>query len=209
MCVMSLKGALGTDAIHRLLWAKRSQVQPMCECMLSRFSHVWLFVTPWTVAPQAPLSTGFSSKNTGVGFHFLFQGIFPSQGSNPHLLPPELAGRFFTTVLPGKPWGEMKGPWFCLMAKLLLFCLVRFPFCIFSLFWLNSFFGIWRLTFFYRQEVGCVCGGCSALGSPPRVLLCYTGQTPTKGALLQSPPLLASATAVLTCSCLSGWHLRT
>ena len=29
-------------------------------CMLSCFSHVWLFVTLWTVACQAPLSMGFS-----------------------------------------------------------------------------------------------------------------------------------------------------
>ena len=28
----------------------------------------------------------FSGKNTGVGCHFLLQGIFPTQGSNPHLL---------------------------------------------------------------------------------------------------------------------------
>ena len=28
----------------------------------------------------------FSDKNTGVGYHFLLQGIFPTQGSNPHLL---------------------------------------------------------------------------------------------------------------------------
>ena len=28
-------------------------------CMLSRFSCVWLFMTPWTVAHQAPLSVGF------------------------------------------------------------------------------------------------------------------------------------------------------
>ena len=28
----------------------------------------------------------FPSKNTGVGCHFLLQGIFPTQGSNPHLL---------------------------------------------------------------------------------------------------------------------------
>ena len=27
-----------------------------------------------------------SGKNTGVGIHALFQGIFPSQGSNPYLL---------------------------------------------------------------------------------------------------------------------------
>ena len=29
---------------------------------------------------------GFSGKNSGGGCHFLFQGIFPTQGSNPHLL---------------------------------------------------------------------------------------------------------------------------
>ena len=30
-------------------------------------------VTLWTAARQAPLSLGFSSKNTGVGCHFLLQ----------------------------------------------------------------------------------------------------------------------------------------
>ena len=39
-------------------------------------------VTPWTVAHQAPLSIGFPSKNTGVGCHFLLQGIVPTQESN-------------------------------------------------------------------------------------------------------------------------------
>ena len=29
---------------------------------------------------------GLSSMNTGVGCHFLLQGIFPTQRSNPHLL---------------------------------------------------------------------------------------------------------------------------
>ena len=32
--------------------------------MLSGFSCVWLFVTPWTVAHQIPLSLGSPSKNT-------------------------------------------------------------------------------------------------------------------------------------------------
>ena len=58
----------------------------MCACVLSRFSHVLLLTTPWTVARQAPLSMEFSNKNTGVGCHFLLQGIFLTQGSNPHLL---------------------------------------------------------------------------------------------------------------------------
>ena len=44
----------------------------------SLFSCVRLFVTPWTVAQQDPLSMGFSSKNTGAGCCFLLQGIFPA-----------------------------------------------------------------------------------------------------------------------------------
>ena len=36
--------------------------------------------TPWTVAPQVPLSIEFSSKNTGVGCHSLLQRIFLTQG---------------------------------------------------------------------------------------------------------------------------------
>ena len=47
---------------------------------------VWFFVTPWTVAHQAPLSMEFSCKNTGVGCHFLPQGIFLTQGLNLSLL---------------------------------------------------------------------------------------------------------------------------
>ena len=37
---------------------------------------VQLFGIPWTVAHQAPLSVEFSRQNTGVGCHFLHQGIF-------------------------------------------------------------------------------------------------------------------------------------
>ena len=48
-------------------------------------SRVRLFVIPWTVAHQAPRSMGFSGMNTGVGCHFLLQGIFLTQGSNPGL----------------------------------------------------------------------------------------------------------------------------
>ena len=44
----------------------------VCVCMLS---HVRLFVTPWTVALQAPLSMR-------ILCHFLLRGILPTQGSN-------------------------------------------------------------------------------------------------------------------------------
>ena len=64
---------------------------------VTSLSRVWLIATPWTTAYQAPLSTGFSRKNTGVGCHSLLQGIFLIQRSNSRVLAaPVLAGRFFT-----------------------------------------------------------------------------------------------------------------
>ena len=45
-------------------------------------SRVRIFVTPWTIACQAPLSMGFSSQEYWSGLHFLLQGIFLSQESN-------------------------------------------------------------------------------------------------------------------------------
>ena len=52
-------------------------------CMLSHFNCVQLCATLWTVAHQSSHSMGFPGKNTGVGWHFLLQGIFPTLGSNP------------------------------------------------------------------------------------------------------------------------------
>ena len=49
-----------------------------CRC----FSRVGLYATPWTVACQAPLSIEFFKQEC----HFLLQGIFPTQGLDPHLL---------------------------------------------------------------------------------------------------------------------------
>ena len=44
-------------------------------------SRVRLFATPWTVAYQKS-PWDFPGKTTGVGCHFLLQGILPTQGSN-------------------------------------------------------------------------------------------------------------------------------
>ena len=49
-------------------------------------SHVRLFVTPWTVAHQAPPSMEFSRQEYWSGLPFLLQGIFPTRVSNPGLL---------------------------------------------------------------------------------------------------------------------------
>ena len=45
-----------------------------------------LFATPQTVACQVLCPRAFPGKNIGLGCHFLLQGIFPTQGSNPGLL---------------------------------------------------------------------------------------------------------------------------
>ena len=42
--------------------------------------------TSWTVTRQASCPGNSPGKNTGVGRHVLLRGIFPTQGSNPHLL---------------------------------------------------------------------------------------------------------------------------
>ena len=48
--------------------------------------RVRLFVTPWTVAHQAPLSMRFSRQEYQVGCHSLLQRLFPTQGLNLSLL---------------------------------------------------------------------------------------------------------------------------
>ena len=63
----------------RISHAHSSKRVCVCECMLS---HAQLFTTPWAAA--CPWDS--PGKNTGAGCHFLLQGIFLTQGSNPRLL---------------------------------------------------------------------------------------------------------------------------
>ena len=76
-------------------------------CLLSRFSHVWLFVTLWTVAHQALLSMGFSKQEY---WRSLLQGIFSIQGLKlcpESVTSPALAGRCFTTRATWEaPWSS-------------------------------------------------------------------------------------------------------
>ena len=57
----------------------------MVKVKVKLLSLVRFFETPWAVTYQAPLSMGFSGNSPGVDCHFLLQGIFPTQGSNPGL----------------------------------------------------------------------------------------------------------------------------
>ena len=63
--------------------------------VLSCFGCVWLFVTPWTVTRQAPLSIGFSRQEYWSGLPC----PPPRDLRNPGIKPgsPALAGRFFTS----------------------------------------------------------------------------------------------------------------
>ena len=67
-------------------------------------SSIQLFVTPWTVACQAPLSMKFSRQEYWSGLPFPSLGDHPDPGIEPvSLVSSVLAGRFFSTAPPGKP----------------------------------------------------------------------------------------------------------
>ena len=67
-------------------------------CLLSRFSHAWLFGTIWTVAHQAPLSMGFSRQQYWNGLPCPPPGDLSNPGIEPGSLKSHaLAARFFTT----------------------------------------------------------------------------------------------------------------
>ena len=57
-------------------------------CMLSHFSRVKLFATPWIISHQAPLSMPSSRQEHWSGSPFPSQGIFLTQELNPRLLHP-------------------------------------------------------------------------------------------------------------------------
>ena len=66
--------------------------------VLSRFCRIWLCVTLWTVAPQAPLSMGFSRQGYWSGFPCPPPGDRSDWGIEPASLTSfALAGGFFTT----------------------------------------------------------------------------------------------------------------
>ena len=63
--------------------------------------------TPWTVACQVPLSMGFLRQEYWSGLTFPPPGDLPDPGIK-HTWP-ALAGRFFTTESPGKPFVYVPG----------------------------------------------------------------------------------------------------
>ena len=68
-----------------------------CVCVLS---HASLFVTPWTVARQASLSTEFSRQE--------YWSELPCSSPGIGFVSPALAGGFFTAVPLGKPAAQSR-----------------------------------------------------------------------------------------------------
>ena len=71
--------------------------------VLSRFSHVPLFVTPWTAARQAPLSMGSPSKNPRRRLPSAPPEDPPYPGTKWSPAAPALAVGLFTTEPPKCP----------------------------------------------------------------------------------------------------------
>ena len=74
------------NTIHKLYEASFHFIQlRLCCCAV--LSHSCPTLRPHGLQPaRIPCPRDFPGKNTGVGCHFLLQGIFPTQGLNPQLL---------------------------------------------------------------------------------------------------------------------------
>ena len=90
-----------------------NEVEPLMRSwtsgLMSSWVHacccVWLFITLWTVTHQVPLSMGFPRQEYWSGLPLPSPGDLPDPGTEHMSLA--LAGGFFATELPGKPYITM------------------------------------------------------------------------------------------------------
>ena len=86
-------------------------------------SYVRLFLTPWTVAGQAPRSLGFPRQEYWGGVAISSPRDLPNPGTEP--ASPALAGEFFTT----EPPGELKLKCYSPLEEFHIFSLIDLYYC--------------------------------------------------------------------------------
>ena len=77
------RGSKLSCAFHKGIHPIHEGSSLMRVCVLSRFSRVWLFVTLWAVARQAPLSKGFSKQEYWSRLPCPPPGDLPDPGMEP------------------------------------------------------------------------------------------------------------------------------
>ena len=106
-CHFLLQGIFLTQGLNlhfrKLLHCRRILYRLRHQCVCVSRSVVSDSATPWTVAHQAPLSTGFSRQEYWSGLLFPSPGDLPDPGTEPVSYISCIAGGFFTTEPPGKP----------------------------------------------------------------------------------------------------------
>ena len=88
------------ETISKVKW------QPSEWEKVKSVSRVWLFETPWTVAYQAPLSTGFSRQEYRSGLPLPSPGDLPDPRIE--LRSPTFQADTLTSESPGKPKVKVK-----------------------------------------------------------------------------------------------------
>ena len=81
--MVCLWGHWAASNLQHFLLPKFPCTHTTSPCVLT---CVRLFVSPWSEPSRLFCPWDFPGKNTGVGCHFLLQGIFLTQRSNSHLL---------------------------------------------------------------------------------------------------------------------------
>ena len=76
-------------------------INTLIEVWTYMVSRVWLFVTPWTIACQAPLSTGFPRLEYWTRLPFPSLGDLPNPGIEPRF--PAMQANSLQFEPPGKP----------------------------------------------------------------------------------------------------------
>ena len=101
MNIINFVKYMNSFAITELYPCNLKTVVCVCRCVLSHISSVWLFMTLWTVALQAPLSMRFSRQEYWSGLPCSPPRDLPDPGIEPmSLTSPALAGGLSP---PGKP----------------------------------------------------------------------------------------------------------